>query len=128
MNDHVILANQTSIAIEDGGSLGSLVSIVNSEEAAVLICNALVVPQNLSHVEFIADPDEAVYAEYDNLVILSTPTRESEIVDDEPTGRVIIRFGFRESTDIELRILELEETQLIQDGAIEELAEIIAEG
>ncbi len=127
MNDRIILANNETIAIEEGGNINSMVSICENEEAAVAICD-LIIPANLTHVTFVADPENYVYAEYDNLLPAYTPTRENESNGEGFTGRVIVRFGFREKTAIELRLDELEETQAIQDGAIEELAEIIAEG
>lgn len=129
MNDHVVLANGYDIAIKEGGSLAQNRAVVNTEEAAVEICNALMKRENLSQVEYRTGLSDETIGLYYDLMLTSEPYRYNEVgEDEEPTGDIIVVFGFREKTDIERRLDELEETQAIQDGAIEEIAEIVAEG
>lgn len=123
--DYITFADGTKIEIDEQSTLGAVTHVADSEAAAQDVC-ALVTKENISHVEFSSD-EGGTYGVYDNLVIAAQPTRQDEVDEDgAPTGKVIVVISLRPQTELELRVTELEETQAIQDGAIEEIAEIVA--
>lgn len=125
--DYITFKDGTKIEIEEKSSIDHIVHVAETETDAVSVCD-LVTKDNVSHVAFSSDLG-GTYGVYDGLIIASQPTRQNEVDEEEqPTGKVIVVISLREQTEIEKRVTELEETQAIQDGAIEELAEIIAEG
>lgn len=121
MNERMILADGSVIAIEEGASLGNITHIAEDEAAAVAICE-LITPDNLAHVEFTHDGIEEPYGIYDNLTKAAEPMRYTN---EDETVAVLI--SLREKTDVELRLDSLEESQTIQDGAIEDLGAAVSE-
>ena len=121
MNDFMKLADGSVIRIEEGASLDTITHIAEDETAAVEICE-LITPENLAHVEFGNDELEDPYGVYDNLAKLAEPYRYTN---EDETVTVVIRLRAR--TELELRVDALEESQMIQDGAIEDLGAAVSE-
>ena len=110
--DELKLFNGTRIPIEDGASLGHIECIAQTEAAALEICEALT-PFNVSHVEFLHDGQ--TNGAFDNVVIVDVPSRTT--LEDQT---VLVEFGLREKTELEMRV----DTH---DEEILELQEAIAE-
>lgn len=125
--DHFMKLNDdTVIRIEAGASLGEIVHIAANETAAVAVCRQIT-PENLKHVDFIQG--EEVIGSYNDLQIKHAPTRSTN--DDET---ITVTISLREQTDIEARVAALEagqaaleESQEVQDGAIEEIGQTISD-
>lgn len=121
MNDYIKLADGTIVAIEEGASLDCITHVAEDEATAVVICG-LVTPENLLHVEFGNEELEEPFGVYDNLAKAAEPFRYTN---EDDTVTVVIRL--REKTELELRVEALEESQDIQDGAIEDLGMAVSE-
>lgn len=121
MKDYMKLATGRQIDIEDGSYLGGIVHIAPTEAAAMEVC-AAITPEALAHVEFWQADGEEPYGVYDNLILNAAPTRQS----NEDTT-VTVTISLREQTELELRVAALEESQGIQDGAIEDLGDVVSE-
>lgn len=111
--DKLKFVDGTVINIEDGASLFEVIHIADDEASALSACSK-VTAENVTSLQFIHN--EVVTGQYDHIVITSPTTRE-----DSESGRVIVRMHFREKTDLELRLDAIEETQDIQNGAIEDI-------
>ena len=111
--------NGTIINIEDGASLYDVVHIASNESDALFICS-LVTPENVSHLQFLIDGN--VVGEYDHVTIADPTTRENGEGDT-----VIVRMHFRVKNSIEVRVDALEESQEIQDGAIEDIGTVLSD-
>lgn len=116
----------TRIEIEEGASLNHIVHIAQNEANALYVCEKCT-PSNLSEITFSQPGEEGaevVTGEYSGLLLNNAPTRQTN--EDGQTVTVII--SLREPTDLELRIAALEESQQVQDGAIDDLATVLSEG
>ena len=118
--DYMKLADGTQVTIEDGASLDHIKHIAETESDAVAVCVAIT-PANLAHVEFFNDGAEQPYGVYDDLALNAPPTRHDE------NGAVVVTISLREKTDIEKRLDALEESQQIQDGAIEDIGMVLSD-
>lgn len=118
--DYIKLTDGTQVTIEDGASLEHIFHTAANEADAVTVCAALT-PENLSHVEFFNEGAENPYGVYDDLILNSPPTRQ------DGDGVVIVTISLREKTDIEKRLDALEESQEIQDGAIEDIGMVLSD-
>ena len=117
--DKIKLVDGTIIDIEDGASLADITHIATNEANAMFVCGK-VTADNVSHLEFLHD--DAVTGQYDGIAISSPTTRE-----DGENGAVIVRMHFREKTDVELRLDALEQSQDVQDGAIEDIGTVLSD-
>lgn len=111
MNE-IKLNDGTRLPIEDLASLGHIEHIAPNEAEAVAVCGMLT-PFNCSHVEFLNNGNVA--GSYDDVVIVDVPSRTTQ-----EDGTVLVAFGLRQKSDIELRL----DTH---DEEITELQEAIAE-
>lgn len=118
--DYIKLHDGTEITIEDGASLDKIIHIAENEADATAVC-AAVTTENLRHVEFYNEGAEQPYGVYDDLTLNAPPTRYDE------NGAVVVTISLREKTDIELRLDALEESQEIQDGAIEDIGAALSD-
>lgn len=109
----------TKIEIEEGASLGHITHIAQNEAMALYVCGK-VTAENVSHLEFFHG--ELLTGQYDNVIIAAPTTRE-----DGENGAVIVRMHFREKTELELRVDALEESQEVQDGAIEDIGLVLSD-
>lgn len=117
--DKMKLLDGTIIDIEEGASLGEVTHIASNEANAIYVCGK-VTPENVASLQFLHG--DAVTGDYQNIVIAAPTTRE-----DGEEGAVIVRMHFREKTDLELRVDALEESQEIQDGAIEDIGTVLSD-
>ena len=117
--DKLKFIDGTIIDIEDGATLSDITHIASNEANALFVCGK-VVPGNVEHLEFFHG--ELLTGQYDNVIIAAPTTRE-----DGEEGAVIVRMHFREKTELELRVDALEESQEIQDGAIEDIGTVLSD-
>ena len=112
--DHIKFTDGTQVTIEDGASLDRIIHISATEADATAIC-AAVTADNIAHVEFYNEGAEQPYGVYDDLALNAPPTRH------DWNGAVVVTISLREKTALEKRVDALEESQEVQDGAIEDL-------
>lgn len=117
--DKLKFVDGTIIDIEDGATLSNVMHIATNEANALFVCGK-VTPENVTSLQFLHG--EAVTGDYQNVVIAAPTTRE-----DGEEGVVIIRMHFREKTELELRVDALEESQDVQDGAIEDIGMVLSD-
>lgn len=117
--DKLRFMDGTTIDIEDGASLSNVTHIADNEADAIFVCEK-VTPENVSTLQFLHD--NAVTGDYQGVMIAEPTTRENG---DGET--VIVRMHFREKTDIEHRLDALEESQEVQDGAIEDIGTVLSD-
>ena len=119
--DYMKLADGTQVTIEDGASLGRIIHVTDNEADAQAVCMAVRDEGNLDHVEFYNEGVEQPYGIYDDLALNAQPTRHDD------NGAVVVTISLREKTDIEKRLDALEESQQIQDGAIEDIGSALSD-
>ena len=109
----------TIIDIEDGASIGDVTHIALNEANALYVCGK-VTAENVVTLQFLHG--EAVTGDYQNVVIAAPTTRE-----DGEGETVVVRMHFREKNGLELRVDALEESQEVQDGAIEDIGAVLSD-
>jgi len=117
--DKLRFMDGTTIDIEDGASLSNVTHIATNEANAMFVCGK-VTADNVLHLEFLHD--DAVTGQYDGIVIAAPTTRE-----DGESGTIIVRMHFREKSDLEMRVDALEQSQDVQDGAIEDIGTVLSD-
>ena len=117
--DKLKFVDGTIIDIEDGATLSDVTHIASNEANAMYVCGK-VTPENVSTLQFLHG--DAVTGDYQNVIIAAPTTRE-----DGENGAVIVRMHFREKTDLEIRVDALEESQEVQDGAIEDIGAVLSD-
>lgn len=117
--DKLKFLDGTIIDIEDGATLSEVTHIAINEANALIVCGK-VTAENVSTLQFLHG--EAVTGDFQNVIIAAPTTRE-----DGEGETVIVRMHFREKTDLELRVDALEESQDVQDGAIEDIGMVLSD-
>lgn len=117
--DKLKFTDGTIIDIEEGASLGEVTHIATNEANAMYVCGK-VTAENVASLQFLHG--DAVTGDYQNVVIAAPTTRE-----DGENGTVVVRMRFREKTELELRVDALEESQDVQDGAIEDIGTVLSD-
>lgn len=117
--DKLKFLDGTIINIEDGASLGDITHIAANEAAAIIVCEK-VTAENVAALQFLHG--EAVIGDYQNIIIAAPTTRENG-----ENGAVIVHMHFREKTDLEIRVDALEESQEVQDEAIEDIGAVLSD-
>ena len=117
MKDTMILKNGTIIELEAGTSLGAL-QVAAANRAAMVTTWGGLTPDNLTAVQ-IKNGDGLVVGNYTNLVLVS----ETSMVAAD--GTVLTTYNLREKNDEEKRLDALEEGKAVQDGAINDLGEVV---
>ncbi len=117
--DKLKFIDGTIIDIEDGATLSEVTHIASNEANAMYVCGK-VTADNVSHLEFFHG--ELLTGQYDNVIIAAPTTRENG-----EGETVIVRMHFREKTELELRVDALEESQEVQDGAIEDIGSVLSD-
>ena len=117
--DKLKFVDGTIIDIEEGASLGEVTHIASNEANALYVCGK-VTAENVATLQFLHD--DAVTGDYQNVIIAAPTTRE-----DGEGETVIVRMHFREKTELELRVDALEESQEVQDGAIEDIGAVLSD-
>ena len=119
MKDTLTLKDGTVIELEAGASLSALSVAFPNKEAMVETWDKLT-NENLAEAT-IKNGDGVVVGTYSNLDLAS----ETSTVNKD--GTVVTSFNLKQKTETELRLEALEETQAIQDGAIEDLGAATSE-
>ena len=117
MKDTMILKNGTIIELEAGTSLGAL-QVAAANRAAMVTTWEALTPDNLTAVQ-IKNGDGLVVGNYTNLVLVS----ETSMVAAD--GTVLTTYNLREKNDEEKRLDALEEGKAVQDGALNDLGEVV---
>lgn len=117
--DKLKFTDGTIIDIEDGATLSEVTHVATNEANAMYVCGK-VTPENVASLQFLHG--EVVTGDYQNVIIAAPTTRE-----DGENGAVIVRMHFREKTDLEIRVDALEESQDVQDGAIEDIGLVLSD-
>ena len=117
MKDTMILKNGTIIELEAGTSLGAL-QVAAANRAAMVTTWEALTPDNLTAVQ-IKNGDGLVVGNYTHLVLVS----ETSMVAAD--GTVLTTYNLREKNDEEKRLDALEEGKAVQDGAINDLGEVV---
>lgn len=120
MKDKLTLKDGTIIELEAGASLAAL-QVKATDRAAMGATWAQLTPENLAEVQ-VQTGDGLTVGNYTDLVLVS----ETSIVATD--GSVLTTYNLREKTAEEKRLDALETGQEVQDGAITELADIVAGG
>ena len=119
--DKMILTDKTEVVIKEGASLSNITTEVESFEALGNVAEALKKEGNLGIVQFLSG--ENVIGNYSDMVLESPLFREV----DKQGETVTAVFALREKTNVEKRLDALESGQSIQDGAIEDLGNVVSE-
>ena len=118
--NYMTFKDRTKIEIEEGASLDHIVYSAKNEADALYVCDKCTA-DNVSKITF-SQPgglsEDVVTGEYEGLLLNGAPTRQTN--EDGTTVTVVI--SLREPSELELRVSALEESQDIQDGAIDDLA------
>lgn len=119
MKDTLILKDGTTIELESGASLQSMVVLYESKEA-MLDDWELMSEDNLSEVQ-VKNGAGLVVGRYEGLIL------DHETSVEGADGTVTTTYSLREKTPVERRLDALEEGQAVQDGAISDLGEATSE-
>ena len=122
MKDKLILKNGSIVELEAGAALSNLTAVYPDKAAMVADWDKLT-SDNLVSVS-VQNGDGLTVGNYTNLILMEPNLTATELAD----GTIKVIFGMREKTDIEKRLDNIEEGQEVQDGAIVELAGIVAGG
>jgi len=123
----LILADGSIISFAEDRGIGDIIAIYATMEAAQ-VDEARITPANVAHIQTTTDNGDPI-GEYFNLIIDSTEI--VPIYDDEETvSSYEFHIHLREKTAVEIlteRVDALEESQAIQDGAIDDLGGAVSE-
>lgn len=120
--EQIILSDSTEFIIKEGASIHCITIVTDDFTTLGTIATALKQKGNLDNIQFKTNGN--VTGVYTNMKLI-TPLFHS--VDINSEGKIEAIFSISEKTDIEKRLDNLESGQEIQDGAIIELASIVAE-
>ena len=115
----------TRIEIEEGASLGHIVHVATNEANALFVCEKCT-PDNVSEIKFSQpgeDGAEIITGEYSGLLLSGAPTRAT----NEDGLSVTVTISLYEPSAIELRVDALEESQGVQDEAIDDLGGAVSD-
>lgn len=115
----------TRIEIEEGASLGHIVHVATNEANALFVCEKCT-PDNVSEIKFSQpgeDGAEIITGEYSGLLLSGAPTRAT----NEDGLSVTVTISLYEPSALELRVAALEESQTVQDEAIDDLGGAVSD-
>ena len=115
----------TRIEIEEGASLGHIAYIATNEANALFVCEKCT-PDNVSEIKFSQpgeDGAEIITGEYSGLLLSDAPTRAT----NEDGLSVTVTISLYEPSALELRVAALEESQTVQDEAIDDLGGAVSD-
>lgn len=115
----------TRIEIEEGASLGHIAHIATNEANALFVCEKCT-PDNVSEIKFSQpgeDGAEIITGEYSGLLLSGAPTRAT----NEDGLSVTVTISLYEPSALELRVAALEESQTVQDDAIDDLGGAVSD-
>lgn len=120
MKDKMILKDGTTLELENGASLGNM-QVVFQDKTSMVETWDKFTDENLKSVQ-ITDGNDAVIAEYTDLILVSVTSAEKE------DGTILTTFALREKTEVELlkeQSAAQAETIDMLTGCILEMSEII---
>lgn len=115
----------TRIEIEEGASLGHIAHIATNEANALFVCEKCTA-ENVSEIKFSQpgeDGAEIITGEYTGLLLSGAPTRAT----NEDGLSVTVTISLYEPSALELRVAALEESQGVQDEAIDDLGGAVSD-
>ena len=115
----------TRIEIDEGASLGHIVHVATNEANALFVCEKCT-PDNVSEIKFSQpgeDGAEIITGEYSGLLLSGAPTRAT----NEDGLSVTVTISLYEPSALELRVAALEESQGVQDEAIDDLGGAVSD-
>lgn len=118
--EEIILKDKTEITIKEGASLNSITAVVEQFKDLDPIASALLKEGNLDTVQF--KSGENITGNYTDMR-LEYPLFQVNVVNE----KVEATFAIREKTEEEKRLDALEKGQSVQDGAIEDLGNVVSE-
>ena len=116
----MVLKDGNCIDLEECSSLASIKVISESRSSMTEVWEKMS-DENLKQVK-IKNSNGVIVGSYENLMLVS----ETSTVQTD--GTILTSFCLREKTTEEIRLDNLEEEQEIQNGAIVDLAEVVAGG
>lgn len=116
----IIFADKSEFEIMPGASLDNITVICESFAALGTFTESLTKAGNLKAVEF--KQDELVVGKYEDMILGSDIFYNVKVTKDK---KVNATFSIRPMTKVELQIADIQNDQLIQDGAIMDLAEMV---
>lgn len=120
MKDKMILKDGTAIELEAGASLGAM-QVLSADQDTMVSTWKKLTKENLSEV-VIQNGAGLTVGNYADLVLVS----EKSVITEE--GAVLTDFCLREKTSEEKRLDAMEQEQDVQNGAIADLAGMVAGG
>lgn len=118
--DKIIFTDKTEFEIMPGASLDNITVICENFTALGTFTESLTKPENLKAVEF--KQDALVFGKYEDMILGSDIFYNVKIAKDK---KVNATFSIRPMTKVELQIAGIQNDQLVQDGAIMEIAEMV---
>lgn len=118
-------ADGTRIEIEEGATLDHIVYAAKNEADALYVCEKCTA-DNVSEITFSQPDDDGadiVTGEYTGLVLNGAPTRQT----NEDGLSVTVTISLYEPSALELRVAALEESQGVQDEAIDDLGGAVSD-
>lgn len=123
--NYLTFADGTRIQIEEGASLDHIVHVAQNEANALFVCEKCT-PDNVSEIKFSQpgeDGAEIITGEYSGLLLSGAPTRAT----NEDGLSVTVTISLYEPSALELRVAALEESQGVQDEAIDDLGGAVSD-
>ena len=120
--EKLVLTDNTELEIMDGASLDYIRIQTDNFAALDQIAGALKKEGNLAKVQF--KTDDEVTGEYEDLYLERPIFQEADMT---PDGNVVSVIAFREKTELEKRVDAIERGQEIQNGALEDLGQVVSE-
>ena len=120
--EKLVLTDNTELEIMDGASLDYIRIQTDNFAALDQIAGALKKEGNLAKVQF--KTDDVVTGEYEDLYLERPMFQEADMT---PDGNVVSVIAFREKTELEKRVDAIERGQEIQNGALEDLGQVVSE-
>lgn len=118
--EKIIFADKTEFEIMPGVSLDNITVICESFTALGVFTEALTKAGNLKTIEF--KQDTLIVGKYEDMILESDIFYNVKTTKDK---KVNATFSIRPMTKIELQIAGIQNDQLVQDGAIMDLAEMV---
>ena len=116
----IVFKDKTEFEIMPGATLEEIVVICTDFSALGTFTTALMKADNLKTINF--KQDELVTGTYENLALASNIYYNVKFSKDK---KILATFALRNKTEMELQIEQIQADQLVQDGAIMEIAEMV---
>nr|WP_297935454.1 hypothetical protein [uncultured Blautia sp.] len=118
--EKIIFADKTEFEIMPGASLDNITVVCENFTTLGVFTEALTKAGNLKTIEF--KQDTLIVGKYEDMILESDIFYNVKTTKDK---KVNATFSIRPMTKIELQIAGIQNDQLVQDGAIMDLAEMV---